>query len=451
VLSPSHSTPRTSDTASTALIVPNARATTSSGWTRRHGNKHATPTVVTSEAPLHTSSLANVSIVAAPTTTATSNQSCRAGPGGFAARGSDQYGRLVSKTTGQAYGIRPSSGSAERTIRGTGRSDGAEVTGRPMWRRLTIRKMGHQRRTGMDTQIMITVSGLTKHYGDRIAVNEMSFDVAAGRVTGFVGPNGAGKSTTMRMMVGLTRPDHGDVRYHGVPYTRLLRPARIVGSVLDARCMHPGRTARNHLRATAALSAIPAHRIDEVLGEVGLESAADQRAGRFSLGMRQRLALAGALLGEPEVLLLDEPSNGLDPDGIRWLRNSLSAFAARGGTVFVSSHLIGELEMFADDLIVVGGGKLLAAETVSSTLARGRSTVVVRTPQAAELASLLHRRDISFDMSDDRLSIHGATTATVSQLAFDHQIRVVEIAEISRSLEEILLEMTSSVTEFASA
>jgi ABC-2 type transport system ATP-binding protein len=166
--------------------------------------------------------------------------------------------------------------------------------------------------------------------------------------------------------------------------------------------------------------------------------------------MRQRLALAGALLGEPEALLLDEPSNGLDPDGIRWLRNSLSAFAARGGTVFVSSHLIGELEMFADDLIVVGGGKLLAAESVSSTLARGRSTVVVRTPQAAELASLLHRGGIEFGISHDRLSIHGATTATVSQLAFDHQIRVVEITETSRSLEEILLEMTSSVTEFAS-
>jgi ABC-2 type transport system ATP-binding protein len=302
----------------------------------------------------------------------------------------------------------------------------------------------------MDIHVMITVSGLTKHYGDRIAVHEMSFDVAAGRVTGFVGPNGAGKSTTMRMMVGLTRPDRGEVRYHGVPYTRLRRPARIVGSVLDARCMHPGRTARNHLRATAALSAIHSDRVDEVLREVGLESAADQRAGSFSLGMRQRLALAGALLGEPEVLLLDEPSNGLDPDGIRWLRNSLSDFAARGGTVFVSSHLIGELEMFADDLIVVGGGKLLAAESVSSTLARGRSTVVVRTPQAAELAGLLHRRDIEFDISDDRLSIHGATTATVSQLAFDHQIRVVEITETSRSLEEILLEMTSSVTEFAS-
>jgi ABC-2 type transport system ATP-binding protein len=297
---------------------------------------------------------------------------------------------------------------------------------------------------------MITVSGLTKRYGDHVAVHDMSFEVAAGRVTGFVGPNGAGKSTTMRMMVGLTRPDHGDVRYHGVSYARLLRPARIVGSVLDARCMHPGRTARNHLRATAALSAISTERVDEVLREVGLERAADQRAGSFSLGMRQRLALAGALLAEPEVLLLDEPSNGLDPDGIRWLRNSLSAFAARGGTVFVSSHLIGELEMFADDLVVVGGGRLLAAEPVSSTLARGRSTVVVRTPQAVELADLLCRRDIEVDICRDRLSIRGMTTAMVSQVAFDHQIRLVELTETSRSLEEILLEMTSSVTEFAS-
>ena len=228
---------------------------------------------------------------------------------------------------------------------------------------------------------MITVSALTKHYGDRIAVDDLTFDVAAGRVTGFVGPNGAGKSTTMRMMVGLTRPDHGDVSYQGVSYTRLAQPARIVGAVLDARCMHPGRTARNHLRAIAALSDVPARRVDEVLAQVGLDSAADQRAGGFSLGMRQRLALAGALLGEPEVLLLDEPANGLDPDGIRWLRNSLSGFAADGGTVFISSHLIGELAMFADDLVVVGGGRLLAAEPLATTLARGERAVVVRTTQ----------------------------------------------------------------------
>ena len=298
---------------------------------------------------------------------------------------------------------------------------------------------------------MITVSALTKQYGPRVAVDDMTFDVTSGRVTGFVGPNGAGKSTTMRMMVGLTRPDRGDVRYHGVSYTRLLHPARVVGSVLDARCMHPGRTARNHLRAAAALSSLRATRVDEVLNEVGLGSAADQRAGGFSLGMRQRLALAGALLGEPEVLLLDEPSNGLDPDGIRWLRNSLSDFANRGGTVFVSSHLIAELAMFADDLVVVGGGKLLAAEPVATTLARGDSAVVVRTPHTAALAHLLDRLHISVDITGDRLTAHGTTTAVVSQIVFDHRIQVVEITETSRSLEEILLDMTGASAEFAAA
>jgi ABC-2 type transport system ATP-binding protein len=216
---------------------------------------------------------------------------------------------------------------------------------------------------------MITISGLTKTYGKRLVVDDVTFDVAAGRVTGFVGPNGAGKSTTMRMMVGLTRPDRGEVRYDGVTYARLGSPARVVGSVLDARCMHPGRAARDHLRATAALSGIPARRAEEVLSAVGLETAADQRVGGFSLGMRQRLALAGALLGEPRVLLLDEPSNGLDPGGIRWLRNHLRSFADQGGTVFVSSHLINELAMFADDLVVVGGGRLIAADTVAGITA----------------------------------------------------------------------------------
>ena len=220
---------------------------------------------------------------------------------------------------------------------------------------------------------MITVSALTKHYGNRVVVDDMTFDIPSGRVTGFVGPNGAGKSTTMRMMVGLTRPDHGDVRYHGVSYTQLLRPAHIVGSVLDARCMHPGRTARNHLRALAALSAVPTRRVDEVLGEVGLERAADQRVGGFSLGMRQRLALAGALLAEPEVLLLDEPANGLDPDGIRWLRGMLTGFADKGGSVFVSSHFIAELATFAHDLVVVGNGRLITAEPLVETLDRDRS------------------------------------------------------------------------------
>jgi ABC-2 type transport system ATP-binding protein len=298
---------------------------------------------------------------------------------------------------------------------------------------------------------MITVSQLTKRYGRHVVVDDMSFDVAAGRVTGFVGPNGAGKSTPMRMMVGLTRPDHGDVRYGGVRYADLLRPACVVGSVLDARCMHPGRTAHDHLHAVAALSAIPHRRVGEVLEEVGLGTVAGQRAGGFSLGMRQRLALAGALLGQPDVLLLDEPSNGLDPDGIRWLRTSLRTFADSGGTVFVSSHLIGELAMFADDLVVVGGGRLLAAEPISTTLARGNRTVTVRTPDAAELTSLLDRAGFDVHPAGSTLSVSGATTEAVSQLAYDHQLRIVEISETSRSLEEILLDITGATAEFTAA
>jgi len=298
---------------------------------------------------------------------------------------------------------------------------------------------------------MIHVSGLTKQYGTRVAVDDLTFDVPAGRVTGFVGPNGAGKSTTMRMMVGLTRPDSGQVRYDGVPYTDLKNPARIVGSVLDTRCMHPGRSAFDHLRATAALSGIPARRAKEALAEVGLESAAGERAGKFSLGMRQRLALAAALLGDPQVLLLDEPSNGLDPDGIRWLRHHLSDFAGRGGTVFVSSHLISELSMFADDLVVVGGGKLLAAESVDAITARNAVSVVVATPQSVELHALLAQHDLVAERAGDRLIILGTTRTAVSQIAFDHRIRVDELTETARSLEDSLLDLTSASAEFASA
>jgi ABC-2 type transport system ATP-binding protein len=298
---------------------------------------------------------------------------------------------------------------------------------------------------------MITVSGLTKHYGKRLAVDDVTFEVAAGRVTGFVGPNGAGKSTTMRMMVGLTRPDSGDVRYSGVHYRDLRHPAGTVGSVLDARCMHPGRTARNHLRATAALSGIHVSRVAQVLGEVGLDAAADQRAGKFSLGMRQRLALAGALLGDPQVLLLDEPSNGLDPDGIRWLRNYLSDFAGRGGTVFVSSHLISELSMFADDLVVVGAGRLLAAESVGAITARNDVGVIVETTQPVELTALLVAHGFVVEGVTDRLVVRGTNRSVVSQLAFDSSIRVLELTETSRSLEDSLLDMTRASAEFASA
>lgn len=298
---------------------------------------------------------------------------------------------------------------------------------------------------------MIQVSGITKHYGERVAVDNMTFDVPAGRVTGFVGPNGAGKSTTMRMMVGLTRPDAGEVRYAGVNYTDLLHPAAIVGSVLDARVMHPGRSARNHLLAMAAVSGIRSSRVEEVLETVGLETAAKQRAGGFSLGMRQRLALAGALLGNPEVLLLDEPANGLDPDGIRWLRNYLRNFADLGGTVFVSSHLISELTMFVDDLVVVGGGKLLAAEPLRTITARSEVMVIVETPQPNELINLLSARNIAAESVGEHFVIRGLTKTGISQLAFDNRIRLDELTETSQSLEDSLLEMTSASAEFAAA
>ncbi len=301
---------------------------------------------------------------------------------------------------------------------------------------------------------MITITNLHKTYGTRTAVDDLSFHVAAGRVTGFVGPNGAGKSTTMRMMVGLTRPDRGSVAYDGVDYTDLRHPARVVGSVLDARCMHPGRTARQHLRATAALSRLPKARVDTVLAEVGLETAADQRAGGFSLGMRQRLALAGALLGEPRVLLLDEPSNGLDPDGIRWLRAYLTAFAKQGGSVFVSSHLIGELAMFADDLVVVGAGKLLAAEPVKTMTARNARVVVVETAHAADRARLAQKLaavGLAVEVAGARLLVHDSDRRVVSEVVHRNDIPVLELTETSRSLEDSLLELTAGSAEFASS
>ncbi len=219
---------------------------------------------------------------------------------------------------------------------------------------------------------MITVSHLTKSYGKRTVVDDLSFELPAGRIIGFVGPNGAGKSTTMRMMVGLARPDAGTVTFSGLNYADLRDPARTVGVVLDARAMHPGRSARSHLRAAAALSSLPEARVDSVLHLVGLDTVANQRVGGFSLGMRQRLAIAGALLGDPEVLMLDEPANGLDPNGIRWLRAMLTDFADVGGTVFVSSHFIAELATFANDLVVVGNGRLITAEPLAETLDRDR-------------------------------------------------------------------------------
>lgn len=300
---------------------------------------------------------------------------------------------------------------------------------------------------------MIKVSGITKAYGGTTVVENVSFDVAAGRVTGFVGPNGAGKSTTMRTMVGLTNPDSGEVRYAGVRYADLMTPARVIGSVLDAKCMHPGRTARNHLKTMALASRIPLSRVDDVLGTVGLESAANKRAGNFSLGMQQRLALAGALLGDPEVLMLDEPANGLDPDGIRWLRNYLRGFADNGGAVFVSSHLISELSQFADDLVVIGSGRILATDTVAAISDRSEKSVLIRTPQITELQSMLTSlaSDDQIVVDGDRFLVSGIGRDELSSRMFDARIRVTELTDISRSLEDELIEMTAASAQYAAA
>jgi len=302
---------------------------------------------------------------------------------------------------------------------------------------------------------MITLTGITKRFGtgteSRLAVDDLTFDIAAGRVTGFVGPNGAGKSTTMRMMVGLTCPDNGEIRYDGVTHHELPQPSKVVGAVLDPHCMHPGRTPRQHLRAAAAHGGIPARRVDEVLADVGLSSVADRRAGGFSLGMRQRLALAGALLGEPQVLLLDEPSNGLDPEGIRWLRTRLADFAMQGGTVFISSHLISELAMFADDLVVIGGGRLLAAESLEDLTRRVDRSVTITTPDTDDLLALLQRNGLDANSAAGRIQVRGATVDHISQLAYEHRIRLVEVGEVATSLEDILLALTHSATEFTSA
>jgi ABC-2 type transport system ATP-binding protein len=220
---------------------------------------------------------------------------------------------------------------------------------------------------------MIEARGLVKRYGSTTAVDDLSFDVLPGTVTGFLGPNGAGKSTTMRMILGLDRPDAGAVRVNGQNYRDLRWPLREVGALLEARAFHPGRTARSHLTALAASNDLPRRRVNDVLEITGMEAAADRRAGKFSLGMAQRLGIAAALLGDPAVLVLDEPVNGLDPEGIRWIRNLLKNLAAHGRTVLVSSHLISEVAQTADQLIVIGQGRLLAQTTVAELSAHGRS------------------------------------------------------------------------------
>jgi ABC-2 type transport system ATP-binding protein len=297
---------------------------------------------------------------------------------------------------------------------------------------------------------MIEVTGLTKRYGDTLAVDDLSFEVKPGQVTGFLGPNGSGKSTTMRMIMGLDNPDAGEAKVNGLAYQGLGWPLREVGALLEAKAIHPGRSAQNHLWMLAQTNDIPPSRVDEVLGIVGLESVADKRAGNFSLGMGQRLGIAGALLGDPSVLLFDEPINGLDPEGIRWVRNLLKGLGKEGRTVFVSSHLMSEMALTADHLVVIGRGRLIAEMQVDDFIAQSSGHVVrVRTPQPDEFREAMRAKGATIVQEDDGvLSVAGLNAQEIGDIAFFEQVTLHELSPQLASLEEAFMEMTHDSVDY---
>jgi ABC-2 type transport system ATP-binding protein len=329
---------------------------------------------------------------------------------------------------------------------------------------------------------MIEVRDLTKRYGPKVAVDNLSFTVEPGRVTGFLGPNGAGKSTTMRLVLGLDHPNAGSATINGKPYHELNRPLRTVGALLEAKSVHGGRSARNHLRFLAETQGLPRRRVDEVLGLVGLLEVASKRAGGFSLGMSQRLGIAAALLGDPEVLLLDEPVNGLDPEGVLWVRNLMKQLAAEGRTILVSSHLMNEMAVTADHLIVIGRGKLIVESSTEDVIARSTDkSVRVRSPEAERLAKLIEAAGGTAAAGDKAaaagtatfggpavlaasgaagasapaaangaglLTVTGLDAARIGELAASAQIVLHELTPLA-SLEEAFMELTSGSLEFS--
>lgn len=298
---------------------------------------------------------------------------------------------------------------------------------------------------------MIELDGLTKRYGDTVAVDGLSATITAGRVTGFLGPNGAGKSTTMRMVLGLDVPSQGSARVLGQRYRDLPTPLRSVGALLEADAVHPGRSARNHLRAMARSNGIPRARVDEVLDQVGLAAVARRRVKSYSLGMRQRLGIAGALLGDPEVLLFDEPVNGLDPEGVRWVRDLLRRLAAEGRTVLVSSHLMSEMQQTADHLLVIGRGRLLADAPIGDVLAGSSGQVVrVRSPRSDLLVGPLEALGVQVQRVDDReLLVTGLEAERIGDIAHDVGAPVHELQPLHSSLEQAYMELTASSVEYA--
>ena len=296
---------------------------------------------------------------------------------------------------------------------------------------------------------MIEAQGLTKRYGEKLAVDDLTFTVRPGVVTGFLGPNGAGKSTTIRMILGLDAPTAGSVTVNGYPYAELAAPLREVGALLEARAVHTGRSAYNHLLALAATTGISRRRVDEVIGLVGLADVADKRAGGFSLGMGQRLGIGAALLGDPATLILDEPVNGLDPEGILWIRNLLKALAAEGRTVFVSSHLMSEMALTAEQLIVVGRGRLIAAASVAELTSGSRHSVRVRSPQAAQLRDLLAGPRVTITTAGtDVLDIEGVDSEAIGRAACGRGIPLYELVPHTASLEEAFMELTKDDVEY---
>jgi ABC-2 type transport system ATP-binding protein len=287
----------------------------------------------------------------------------------------------------------------------------------------------------------ISIQNLTKRYGSVLAVDDLSFDVEPGRVTGFLGPNGSGKTTTLRMLLGLTRPKPGTATIGGLAYHQLPEPVRQVGAALDSNTFHPGRSAAQHLRIIATATDLPRRRVEEVLGLVGLADVAGRRVGGFSLGMRQRLSLAGALIGDPGVLIFDEPLNGLDPDGIRWLRGLLRELAAQGRTVFVSSHLLSEVAQTVDDVVVLSRGRLRAQTTLSDLVAR-TSVVRARTPDASRLLEVLAAAGLQVRLVDGTtVEARSATADAVGMAAAAAGVPILELSRQDEDLESLFLDL----------
>jgi ABC-2 type transport system ATP-binding protein len=290
----------------------------------------------------------------------------------------------------------------------------------------------------------ITVERLTKRYGETLAVDDLSFTVESGRVTGFLGPNGSGKTTTMRALIGLIRPTSGRALVLGKPFSELKNPVRAVGVSLDARDVHPGRTGRSHLRTLAAAAGLPNSRVDEVLDMTELTPARDRRVKGYSMGMRQRLALAAALLGDPRILMLDEPANGLDPQGMRWLRDILVALAAEGRAVLISSHVLSEVEQTVDSVVVIGVGRLVMQGTLSDLVAGDTRPALVRSPRMDELRVLLENFGASArgDGRADSMLIHGVSLEEIGTIAAEHGIPLFELTRAAATLEDRFLELT---------